>query len=148
MEFQTRYSAKTHKGIKFKDASRTKQSFKDDADINNIMDKFTKTGILPSMIDKNPKYGDFSDVPDYLESINTVLLAEEQFAALSSKVRKKFDNDPAKFLEFVHNPDNLDEMIKMGLAEPRPAPTTPPVIDIPAAPPAQGEAAPAAPEAP
>jgi len=32
-------------------------------------------------------------------------------------LRVRFNNDPAAFLEFVHNPANHDEMGKLGLLE-------------------------------
>lgn len=95
--------------------SKTKQSFKDECDINQIMKKFEKTGILPDLIKTNPVYGDFSDPKTYQESLNLVHHAQEQFSNLSSKVRERFNNDPQKFLEFTSNAENADEMAKMGL---------------------------------
>ena len=107
---------------------KAQQSFKDECDINNIMHRFETTGQLPDLIKQNPQYGDFTEVPSYLDALNTVNLAETQFSALSSKVRAQFDNDPRQFLEFVNNPANQQEMVKMGLAtEPLPTPPTPPV---------------------
>lgn len=32
------------------------------------------------------------------------------------EVRKRFNYDPAAFLEFADNPENLDELVAMGLA--------------------------------
>lgn len=96
--------------------TRTQQQFKAECDINNIMAKYKKTGVLPSLIKADPRYGDFSDVLDYQESLNIVMHANDQFAALSAKVRRRFDNDPAKFLEFTADPKNAEEMIDLGLA--------------------------------
>lgn len=116
MEFKTRYQGRKSVPAKLVGKSRTHQSFKDECDINNIMKRFEKTGILPDLIKRNPRYGDFSDVPSYQEALNTVLLANEQFAALSARVRDRFNNDPQAFLAFVHDEKNSDEMIKLGLA--------------------------------
>lgn len=99
----------------------TKQSFKDECDINSIVKKALKNGLLPDG-NLNPIYGDFSDVKDYQEGLNVVLRAETQFNSLPAHVRSKFDNDPAKFLEFVGDPKNVKEMIDLGLAKPAPAP--------------------------
>lgn len=117
--FNTKYKQDRSKLKMIKDygVSLTKQSDAKDADINNIMKKYVKTGILPQMISADPKYGDFSEAGDYLESIQLVMHAEEQFLALPAHVRKKFDNNPASFLEFVHNPENEAEMIDLGLKE-------------------------------
>lgn len=101
--------------------SRTKQSFKDEADINNIVSKYNKTGQLPSLISQNPKYGDFTSDVSYQESLNTVMFANEQFNALSAKVRLRFNNDPMELLKFVSDAKNKEEMYELGLAI-KPAP--------------------------
>lgn len=100
--------------------SMTKQSEKDSADINFIMKRYQKTGILPDLIKKEPRYGDFSEVTDYIQAIQIVQHAEEQFSALDAHIRKRFNNDPSQFLNFVQDPQNQNELIKMGLAEPKP----------------------------
>lgn len=100
--------------------SRTDQSQAPDCDINNIMKRFEQTGQLPHMIKSNPEYGDFSEPTDYQNSLNVVMKAQEQFDALNAHIRARFDNDPQKFLEFATDSRNGEELIKMGLATPRP----------------------------
>lgn len=95
---------------------KAKQSMKKDCDINNILRKYKKTGHLPELIKRNAQYGDFSQIEDYQTSLNTVKKAQEQFDSLSAEVRKKFENDPAKMLDFVSNPENIEEMYNLGLA--------------------------------
>ena len=102
--------------LEFVETTRTKQAFKDECDINNILKRYEKTGVLPDLIKSNPKYGDFSSALTYQESLNTVLHAQEQFEALGSRVRERFNNDPVKFLEFTSDPSNIEEMVKLGLA--------------------------------
>jgi phage internal scaffolding protein len=107
------------------DESKVQKSFQDETDIKNILEKYGRTGILPIM--KNEAiYGDFSEVPDYMEAQNIIKQADEQFSLLSSDLRKRFENDPAKFLEFCTNPSNMEEMIELGLAK-KPAPPQEPV---------------------
>lgn len=115
-EIRTKYGIRKRKGLVTPEPSRTKQSFRDECDINNVMKKFERTGILPEMIKQNPQYGDFSDVESFQEAQNIVIHANEQFMALDAHIRKRFDNNPAKFLEFVSYPENLDEMVKLGIA--------------------------------
>lgn len=93
----------------------TDQSGKDDADINTILKRFETTGELPSMIKSEPQYGDFSDMGSFHEAQEIVARAKEQFDALPARVRDRFANDPARFLEFCENADNLEEMGKLGL---------------------------------
>lgn len=115
-EFNSRYNFKKGKQIINTEPSKTKQSFKEESDINNIMKKFMERGVLPQMIQKDPKYGDYAQVGTYQESLNTVLKAQEQFDALPSHLRDRFLNEPAKFLEFTADKNNLEEMYKLGLA--------------------------------
>lgn len=98
--------------------SRTKQQFKEECDINNIMKKFEKFGKLPDMIKQNPQYGDFADAPTYQESLNLVIHAQEQFAGLPAKVRERFANDPERFLAWATDGANAKEMASMGLMKP------------------------------
>jgi len=102
--------------ITFPKQGRTKQSFKPECDINSILAKYNKTGQLPGLIKENPQYGDFSDARTYQESLNLVLLAQEQFEALPALVRKRFNNEPESFLAFAEDPTNGEELVKMGLA--------------------------------
>ena len=98
----------------------TNQADKESTDINKILDKYAKSGQLPALMAKDPRYGDFSDMPDYMEAHERIVLANEQFMALDARVRKQFGNDPAEFLKYASNPANLDGMIELGLASKRP----------------------------
>lgn len=116
MNFKTSYSRIKTQGIKFLKSSKTIQSAKDECDINVILKKYAKTGVLPDMIKSNPQYGDFSNLESYQSSMEIVLKAQEQFQSLSAKIRQRFNNDAGEFLEFATNPSNATEMIKLGLA--------------------------------
>ncbi|QXP08352.1 MAG: internal scaffolding protein [Arizlama microvirus] len=95
--------------------SLVQQSAKDECDVNRIMEKFNKTGLLPQIIKEKPQYGDYSGVADYQTAQNTVIKAQEQFLALPAKVRDRFDNDPAEFLAFATDASNKKEMGSLGL---------------------------------
>lgn len=92
------------------------QSEKDACDINLIVDKYAKTGILPVM-SQSPTFGDVSNAPSFQEALEIVKNAENAFNSLDARVRREFDNDPAKFLSFVDNPENADRLVTMGLRE-------------------------------
>ncbi len=96
----------------------TKQSFKDDCDINLIMAKFVKTGVLENTRDDPPEYG-FASSDDFRESMEIVSKANSMFESMPSKIRNKFENDPARFLDFVQDPKNEKEMQEMGLTKPK-----------------------------
>lgn len=99
--------------------SRTIQSSKDECDINVIVRRFGVTGQLPGNF-RPPSYGDYSGVGDFKTAMNAVREGEESFMRLPSGVRKRFGNSPQAFLEFATNPDNLEDLRKMGLAIPKP----------------------------
>lgn len=123
--------------------SRTEQAHKDETDINRIMKKYEKTGLLNHVNQYQGDYGDFTDAPDYQTALNRVMEANEMFMTLPSAIRKQFGNDPASFVEFVGNPQNAQQLIDMGLAEraegasgvpPGKTPETPVATNPPAAP--------------
>ena len=45
-----------------------------------------------------------------------ILNAEAMFEELPLEIKKRFDNDPAKLVEFCNDPKNLEEAIEIGLA--------------------------------
>lgn len=120
------------------EVSRTRQSEKNDADINVIVSRFLKTGTVPTGV-KAPQSGDFTNVHDFKGAMNAVVAASEAFDALPSGVRKRFHNDPAEFYDFctVRDKDgklaNLEEMRKLKLADlppPEPKPVEPAKVVI------------------
>ena len=96
--------------------SNVEQHHAKDVDINNIMAKYTRTGILEHQRTYNGNYGDFSADISYQEALNTVMLAQDMFMDLPAEVRRKFDNDPGAFLQWADDPENLEEMRELGLA--------------------------------
>ena len=117
IEIKKKYDQTKKIALDFKgQLSKTKQSFHDETNINKIMERYNKTGILPNLIKQNPKYGDFTEASTYQESLNTVLFAQEQFNALSAKIRNRFHNDPTELLKFVSDAKNLEEMYELGMA--------------------------------
>lgn len=97
--------------------SGAKQQMKEECDINNIMSRFQKTGMINHVNNHSPQYG-FATSIDYREAVELVRKAEKMFADLPSSARNKFDNSPEAFLEFASNPENIEQMREMGLAEP------------------------------
>lgn len=102
--------------------SMTKQSEADACDINKIVKRYEATGLLPET-DKQPYYGDFSTMETFLEAQNIVAQGNSAFSALNATIRARFDNDPAKFLQFCEegfsNPLVAQELVKMGIATER-----------------------------
>lgn len=115
MEIKSRYTKRVHKGFKCDDRSRTKQADKDACDINNIIARYKKTGILPEQ--RQGFYADVSNVKDYRESLHQVIAAEDAFMRLPAKLRDRFANNPAAVLDFIADPKNIKECEDLGLIE-------------------------------
>lgn len=99
------------------DLSQTVQAEKDNCDINVIIARFQKTGILPDIKGRVASvFGDISNVPDFHEAQTIVAKAGQLFMELPADVRSRFSNDPGQFLSFVGDPKNADALVEMGLA--------------------------------
>jgi phage internal scaffolding protein len=99
--------------------SLTQQHFKDECDVINIIKKHDRNGIIEHVQRGQARYGDFSEVAGYREALDLIRDAQDEFMTIPSDIRKKFDNDPGKFYEFVSNPDNKEELKQMGFIEPQ-----------------------------
>lgn len=112
--------------------SMTKQEFKFESDINNVIKQF-KPRQMAEMLRQNLAAGLYTDLPDsldYQEALHLTQEAERQFLTVPSAIRERFGHDPARFLAFTNDPKNLDEMRTMGLAKPIPTPTPPMEVKI------------------
>lgn len=124
---RNKFSVIEDEGVHTPGSSRTKQSFKDECDINHLMERYARTGVLPQNV-RNARYGDFMDVGDFRESQLRLKDAEAQFMALPAKVRDRFKNSPEKFLAFVGDKANYKEAKELGLLRDEPPPAAPPVV--------------------
>lgn len=116
--------------------SLTVQADAEEADINTIVRRFGITGELP-LNRRVPLNIDFSEGNvDYRECLDAVKNAEASFATLPADIRKRFDNDPAKLVDFALDPKNFEELKTLGVApkaaeppkgEPAKAPAADPV---------------------
>lgn len=88
---------------------RTVQSHKKECDINNIVEKAAKTGVVTHLAKYGPTYGDATG-PDYETALNLITNANSMFAELPAEVRREFHGDPRRFLDFVADPANQDDL--------------------------------------
>lgn len=90
---------------------RTKQSFMDDCDINQILNKAQIAGGISHLQKHGAVYGDFSEAPkDLLEAREQLAKGEAIFNELPPEIRREFKNDPLSFFEYVNNPENKDNL--------------------------------------
>lgn len=97
------------------DLGFTVQADRDDADINKIISRYLKSGVLPPISLGEPFYGDVTGFSGLADSLIKIQEADRLFMSYPADVRERFDNDKVKFIDFLENPDNRDEAIKLGL---------------------------------
>ena len=122
--FRSAYSPRVRVQWKPQGESKTKQSFKDECDINRIMARYQATGLLDFTQKREARYADVSGL-DYQEAANLVAGAQSMFNDLPSTLRERFSNDPAQLLAFLDDQANLQEAIALGLVNPRSSPGEP-----------------------
>lgn len=111
---------------------KTVQSERDEADINKIIAKFQKGQNMVRINSKEPFYGDVTGLDGLADAYMKIQEAEDLFMDYDASIREKFDNDPVKFVEFLENPENYEEALKLGVVQKRPE-NTPPVEGTPPA---------------
>ena len=109
-------AASNESGLHCEDASLAQQHFKEECDINTILQKFNISGILPEST-LSPRYGDFTGIGDYHTALNRVIAAQDEFDGLPATIRARFNNDPAELIEFLENSENRPEAEELGLVE-------------------------------
>lgn len=109
-------AASNESGLACEEPTLAQQHFKEECDINYILQQFNVTGVLPQT-PLSPRYGDFSGISDYHTALNRVIAAQEEFDGLPAQIRARFDNDPAKLIEFLDDEANRLEAEELGLVE-------------------------------
>jgi phage internal scaffolding protein len=114
-QIHSTYSTKLKISLTFPENSRwTKQSFKQESDINNIMGRYLSSGEIPAINQTAPQYLN-SEGSDFQSAMEFVAGAQSMFAEMPSTIRNRFQNDPGQFLDFCSNENNRPEMASMGL---------------------------------
>lgn len=100
---------------------RTKQSFVDECDINQIMKRAQIAGGLSHLQKYGAEYQDFAEAPtDLLEAHEHLKRGEAIFSELPPEIRREFRQNPFEFFKYVNDPANserLNELIP-AIAEP------------------------------
>lgn len=117
VSFRTAYGPKLVVDTHPVGESMAKQAFKAECDVNNIMKRFERTGVMEHAAKYEGRYGDFTEVGDYQTAMQAVVEAREAFESLPAQLRARFGNDPGAFLGFIEDPENIEEARKMGLVK-------------------------------
>lgn len=102
--------------------SLTKQSFKGDADINGIVNRHMRgagrfgTPIGSPYATRVPQFLDTTRATDLQSALNLVMQAKAEFMGLPARLRGRFSNEPMVLLNWLENPENHEEAVRIGLA--------------------------------
>lgn len=132
-------SSRERADMNFFPPSLTRQEFAEECDINTLMERYEKSGVISHVNRAQPVYMDLTVMPDLREALDIMRDATIAFNSLPARTRFEFDNDPQKFVDYAQNPDNIGKMREWGLAPPAALPDAP--IEVRVVP----EPAPAAP---
>lgn len=88
-------------------------------DVNKIMDRFHKTGVLASGTRQSGRKPMFLNLTgqSYHEMLVQLQSVQGSFASLPAKVRKRFAHNPENLLTFLEDDKNLQEAMNLGLLE-------------------------------
>lgn len=110
----------------------TRQSMRDEVDINKIVGRFMKTGQLSHLERRSKLFADVSDIGDYRECLERVQTVKDAFfKEVPAKIRERFGHNPALFLDFIADPRNAEEMVTMGLRKKPDEVPAKPVDEVP-----------------
>lgn len=104
--------------------NRTQQHMRNECNINSIMERYQKTGILTDPLrttNRKPMFdGVHNQNATYHDMCNDVLTIQENFSRIPARIRKRFGNDPDEMMAFLSDEKNRPEAEAMGLIDPLP----------------------------
>lgn len=99
--------------------SRTNRDFASDSDINVIVSRFLKTGLLPT-VSSVPQFADLTAIPRGTDALLAIRRAQASFERLPLSIRDALGHDMSKFESWLNDPANKDLALKYGFLKPVP----------------------------
>ncbi len=97
---------------KYKLHGRTKQSQKDECDINKLLEKQARAGTISHLDRYQGQYADFSKY-NFEEHTNKIAEMATCFENLPAETKREFNQSPDEFFEFVTNPENVENLPRL-----------------------------------
>lgn len=110
--------------------SKVQKHFKEEVDINNILAKYRKTGIIEHVARGRKLYGDFTEVKDVAEAMDVSARAKAIFEELPATLRNEFKNSIPGFFDFINDEKNFDKCVEWGIFEKPKAPEPEKVMKV------------------
>lgn len=123
-KFRTKYDdRKVFKSFR-KVVSLTDQQYKNDTTVEGIVKRY---GVLPRP-EVAPVGLDTTLIGDFAESMQIYLDGVSAFESMPSDIRARFGNSPRAFYDFLHDPQNHAEAVRLGLMVKREV--KPDIVDV------------------
>ena len=92
----------------------TEQSHKAMCDVNNIVAKYDKTGIITHVQKIEARFGDVTGL-EFRRAQDIYVNAQAMFDNLPANIKKRFNQNAGELLAFMENEENREEAIELGL---------------------------------
>lgn len=92
----------------------TEQGHKKECDVNEIIKKYDREGVITHVNRFEAMYADVSAI-SFENGLRIQQEISEKFMELPSEIRKRFENSPLEYLKFLGDPRNNEEAIALGL---------------------------------
>ncbi|AXQ65754.1 MAG: internal scaffolding protein [Microviridae sp.] len=93
----------------------TEQNHAEMCDVHSIVKRFERTQMFDH-VSSYGAYGDYISGLDFHSAMNQIAEAESMFETIPSKLRAEFGNDPARFLSWIQDENNRDEIEGKGFS--------------------------------
>jgi hypothetical protein len=110
MKFRTPFSKRVRFSSRPVGSSRTKQSFKNEVNVNSIVKRYRKTKDTSLLAVRDSFFADFSTSIDLATAYSAIDKAEFEFSKLSATTRDYFDNDPVRFFRELSDPERVKSL--------------------------------------
>ncbi len=97
---------------KYKLHGRTKQSQKDECDINKLLERYQRDASLGHLEKYQGVYGNYADY-DFENHVTKIAEMNTIFEQLPAEVKRDFGQSTNKFFEFVTNPENENRLAEL-----------------------------------
>jgi len=118
MKVRNRFSERISVPAPWKDDGRTQVHFGKQVDINNILAKYRKTGIIEHVKRAKERFGDFTELGEYAKNLDKVAKAQQSFEMLPAELRNQFKNSISGFFEYIGDEKNREQCVKWGIFNP------------------------------
>lgn len=110
-KFRTAYGERIKTAVvSFKnDEGKTIQEQAAATDINYILERYNRTGLISHVNKHEAQYGEFKEF-DFQRNQNMIAQLTQTFEELPANVRRDFDDKVENFAEYIASQENIEDM--------------------------------------